>query len=139
MLTKRLHILKQNCSFELQVYLSMWFQLLVCLRMCDLFVTPGTKGLKDQNKNHKYQIILILIKIQIKHNCNKMIWAQVNKSSFWFPLASISIFSFAGLNPLFPIFTISFFVWKYMKCQLFSVIKLWLVQLTATQLRHIIS
>ena len=43
--------------------------------------------------------------------------------------------SLAGSVLLYKYFVmIPFFVWKYMKCQLFFIIKLWLVQLTAIQL-----
>ena len=35
MSTKRSHILKQTCSFQLQI----------CLSMCDILVNIGTKGL----------------------------------------------------------------------------------------------
>ena len=44
MVTKRSHILKQTCSFQMQV----------CLSMCDLLLPQGIEGLKDQLGHYSF-------------------------------------------------------------------------------------
>ena len=101
MVTKRSHILKQTCSFQVQV----------CLSMCDLFLPPGIKGLIIETFRMRFSLAINNFCIScvidqtvvqtfycLKNSCNKIkywnvCWETIKYSRTkltWYPCKSDS-------------------------------------------------